>query len=101
MSEHICEGRIQGTWHSYSCSKKAKYFEDGKWYCGTHAPSRIKLRAEKKAAKQLAEKEALERDPANIARELRRAKEQLVDAKEKIAYWQEKQDNLSQGEADD
>lgn len=28
------------------CNKKAKYFENNKWYCGTHAPSKIKLRSD-------------------------------------------------------
>lgn len=33
------------------CGKKAKYYESGDWYCGKHAPSKIKEREDKSYAK--------------------------------------------------
>lgn len=46
---HTCEGQIHQ--HAgvgfYTCGVVAKYFEQGKWYCGKHAPSRVKARAAK------------------------------------------------------
>lgn len=38
------------------CGLNAKYFEDGEWYCGTHAPSKIHERLMKKFAKWNQEK---------------------------------------------
>ena len=56
-----CVGR---TWHecggwgnSSTCGKTAKYEEGGKWYCGTHAPSRIGARREKRDARRRREEE--------------------------------------------
>ena len=43
-------------WHRYPCSKPAKYHEDGKDWCGTHLPSRV--RAKQRASASAAEREA-------------------------------------------
>lgn len=55
MSEkHICKKRVSdhAGFYFYPCGNKAKYNENGGWYCGTHAPSRIKARAEKRGPTQ-------------------------------------------------
>ena len=51
--KHICSSAINDKTsrqivrkmiHGYSdeiCGCNAKYFEDGEWYCGKHAPSKI------------------------------------------------------------
>jgi hypothetical protein len=39
------------------CGCSAKYFEDGTWYCGRHAPSKIKERELKSYEKWKAEME--------------------------------------------
>lgn len=58
-----CSGMIRGTgsWgylHKYHCPKTGKVERDGKWYCGTHDPVKIKERQEKRNAKWEAESEA-------------------------------------------
>jgi hypothetical protein len=56
--KHICCGYnkahgMRGVLHKamyrewYKCDKVAKHFEDNKWYCGNHAPSKIKEREDK------------------------------------------------------
>jgi len=60
-----CSGEIQGDWRSYPCTKNAKYFEDDKWWCGIHAPSKVKERQEKRDAKERAEV-AREKELENI-----------------------------------
>lgn len=37
------------------CGCNAKFFEDGEWYCGRHAPSKIKEREDKSYAKWVAQ----------------------------------------------
>ena len=49
--KHICNVRTS-YWPKLFCHNKAKYFEDGKWYCGTHAPSKI---AEREAKRESSE----------------------------------------------
>ena len=31
-----------------TCGCNAKYFENGKWYCGKHAPSKVQEREQKR-----------------------------------------------------
>ena len=41
--------RDQGRWPTYHrCTRKGIHSEDGKWYCGTHAPSLVEKRREAK-----------------------------------------------------
>lgn len=100
-ADHRCEKRIMIGYHFSTCGKKAKYFEDGTRYCGTHSPAQIKLRAEKKAAKKQAEQDALERDPKHIARMLKLASEKIAEANEFQAYWLDKYEKLDKGDEND
>ena len=56
--KHTCE-KIVPNWpaRSLPCNKTAKHYEadsngNMKWFCGTHAPSRIKAREEKRERKR-------------------------------------------------
>lgn len=52
--EHWCIEYIRGRnmWSfSYRCNKRASYERDGKWYCGTHDPVRVKAKREERDAK--------------------------------------------------
>lgn len=62
MTEKQCAETV---WRSLSngsyfsdCEKRAKYEEDGKWWCGTHAPSKVAARRAKKRAEDEAESAA-------------------------------------------
>jgi len=46
-----CDARVFADWHSYQCSRKGIHHENGKKYCGTHLPSRVVARQEKKRKK--------------------------------------------------
>jgi len=45
-SRDILSKLINGYNKEY-CNNNAKYFEDGHWYCGKHAPSKIREREDK------------------------------------------------------
>lgn len=45
-SRDVIRNMINGT--KDICGCKAKYYEDGEWYCGTHAPSQVKKREQKR-----------------------------------------------------
>ena len=51
MNAKKCSERISGGFHSYQCSKSGKIERDGRWYCGTHDPVRIKEKREESARK--------------------------------------------------
>jgi len=51
MNAKKCSKRISGGFHSYQCSKSGKIERDGRWYCGTHDPVRIKEKREESARK--------------------------------------------------
>ena len=46
-STQILSKVINGYDREY-CGCNAKYFESGYWYCGRHAPSKVKERGDKK-----------------------------------------------------
>lgn len=52
-----CAGRCRSDngYHRHPCSKSGKYHEDGKDWCGSHRPSRIKAKVEARNAKWDAE----------------------------------------------
>jgi len=60
MSEkRQCAGRVSGHgWHRRDCAVPAKYEEDGKWWCGAHAPSKVAARWEAKTKRWREESEA-------------------------------------------
>ena len=43
-SENYCCASVWQGYHAYHCGKRAKLFEEGKWYCGIHAPSVVAAR---------------------------------------------------------
>lgn len=47
---HSCAGRVWDRWTHYGCAKPATHFEDEKWWCHVHAPSKIAARKSKKNA---------------------------------------------------
>ena len=50
MSEK-CSARTRGdVWRDYPCSKNAKVYRDGKWYCGIHDPVKVAEREAKRSA---------------------------------------------------
>ena len=89
METHRCTGRLWNDYdmRGYQCSKSGKYEEEGKWWCGTHAPSKVKARHEKQAAKYDAESKEREanrlkvrnRIKAEAMREAAKAIEKLHD----------------------
>lgn len=66
---HSCAGRVwDGAWRKRECENRGKLFEDGKWWCHSHAPSQVAARREKWNAKYSAdnakEREHLRREAA-------------------------------------
>lgn len=46
---HSCAGHVfDGTFRGHGCTLNGKYFENGKWYCGIHAPSKTRAKRDKK-----------------------------------------------------
>ena len=91
MDEHKCEERVkgEGQWGGFNrhpCSKKAKYFEDEKWYCKTHAPSQAKLRREKREARRAERENSREYIEGKIAE----AKRNRIYYSELEREWKEK-----------
>lgn len=66
---HTCCAMVRaGTWDRQSlCGRSAKFETDGKWYCGTHDPTRVK---EKRASRdaEYDKKWKAERDRARFVR---------------------------------
>ena len=58
MSDHKCAARTFRGHHFYSCHKLGKVEEDGKWWCGIHAPSKVAARRAKRDALWKTEDEA-------------------------------------------
>ena len=90
MSEntHECEamispGGMYGSFNMYQCRKKAKYFEDGKWYCGLHAPSKIKDRRDRKLERD----EQIRNSPGFL-------KQRIADTEQQIKRLHDKLQNL-------
>lgn len=46
-----CQARVWSGFQMYDCSKKSKVERDGKWYCGTHDPVRVKEKKDARSAK--------------------------------------------------
>lgn len=46
-----CSVTVTDGWHRSKCSRKAKVVEDGKPYCGQHAPSALQARRAARDAK--------------------------------------------------
>jgi hypothetical protein len=62
VEKHQCAGKTSGGggFYRYACAVNAKYFEEGKWWCHHHAPSKELERREKVNAKYRAQREAYE-----------------------------------------
>jgi hypothetical protein len=46
-----CAAKVWHEYHQSPCSSRGKYEEDGRWWCGTHAPSKVKARDAERARK--------------------------------------------------
>lgn len=75
MSAIRCSEMIYGRGYRHQCSKSGKIERDGKWYCGTHDPVRVKENREERDRKwderfraQRADREQRERDEAEQKR---------------------------------
>ena len=82
-----CEARVWGhdAWTgSYPCNNLGKYFEDGKWWCGMHAPSKQRER-EAKRDRIRNSPEILKQKLADAERELRWAQERVDELNRQIA----------------
>lgn len=56
---HNCEGTVYGGIPTeYPCSRKGRHYEDGKWWCGMHAPSKLAAKRAAVSAKYRAERDA-------------------------------------------
>ena len=90
MNAKKCSERISGRFHSYQCSKSGKIERDGRWYCGTHDPVRIKEKREERDRKWSegfrAQREDSEQRERDEAEQKRRADlfPELLDALESV-----------------
>lgn len=72
---HQCSGLIHGLVRDYSCRNPGRMNENGRWWCGVHAPSTKARKDAKVAARWDAKAKA--RDQLN---EVSYAKDEVVDA---------------------
>ena len=80
MSEkHRCENFHIHKWQRVNCQKEGKYFEDGHWYCGIHAPSKREERSEARSNSR-----------QNILNQLEKAEMHKRWAEGDIAKWSAK-----------
>lgn len=56
MNAKKCSERISGGFHSYQCPKSGKIERDGRWYCGTHDPVRIKEKQQERDDRKRSER---------------------------------------------
>jgi hypothetical protein len=83
VSEHTCE-KAMGMWGRKPCGKPAKFREAAwtdelQWFCGMHAPSQRKARAEKLSEKRrIADAPRLEKEAAD--RRIRNAAADMLGA---------------------
>ena len=50
--KHECNGKVWDGFRYYHCSRNAIYYEEEKWWCGHHAPSKLKVKREKQEKKR-------------------------------------------------
>lgn len=53
VEKHPCAGKVydSSSIHPYPCSKNGTYEETGKWWCHSHAPSKVAARRAARTAK--------------------------------------------------
>ena len=91
MSAIRCSEMIYGRGYRHQCSKSGKIERDGRWYCGTHDPVRIKekqqerdrkwserFRAQRSASEQREKDEAEQKRRADLFPELLEHLEKLL-----------------------
>lgn len=77
-TEHLCCQRVYaGSFSGYPCRKPAKVEHDGRHYCGTHDPVRVKVKA--------AERQAARDAKFNAEQTARQLQRETRDAQEKNA----------------
>lgn len=90
MNAKKCSERVFEGFHSHQCSKSGKIERDGKWYCGTHDPVRIKEKREERdrkwSEKFRAQRSAREQREKDEAEQKRRSDlfPELLEALEKL-----------------
>lgn len=82
--EQECVERVHpkgryGSFHTYRCRNKATVQREGKWYCGTHDPERIKARQEKRDQERRQEMERNDQAYNSGAAQVRRLIKLLGD----------------------
>ena len=90
MNDNRCQGRVYdySVSQSFQCANKGKYRERKKWYCGIHAPSKIKEREDRRYEKEEREAnkiEAIRREISVREAQITRAKSLLWEARKKLA----------------
>ena len=89
MSEHRCEKLTPGTIYP-QCINTAKYFENGRHYCGIHAPSRIEARRQKKKDDKQARHDKLHADPEFIKSQISLCEARIEAHERELAEWKAK-----------
>ena len=87
VGNNLCVASIWEKHWFRQCCNKAKYEEHGHWFCGTHAPSKVKARKAKKNAKWQAR-----RDHENALYDAKLRRERARDAVVEAAVAWEKSD---------
>ncbi len=84
--KHQCSKQaIMDTWgHTAPCEHNATILEDGKWWCGSHAPSRVAARRAKTHDKWV-DNEAQQRDLIAHQQALMQAQAELLVAAKAMA----------------
>ena len=48
MQLQRCSATVRNAYSSWPCNRVARFDENGNWFCGLHAPSKIAERSERK-----------------------------------------------------
>jgi hypothetical protein len=92
MSKYRCEASTYDadSRRNWPCQNKAKYHEDGKHYCGVHAPSRIEARRQKKRDRERAKRDKLHSDPEYLKGQISLCKARIEAHETELAKWERK-----------
>ena len=92
MNEHRCEKLIHSIFslRGNPCKRPAKYFENGKHWCGIHAPSQIEARRQKKKDRKQAKIDKLHADPEFVKGRISLCKARIEASERELAEWESK-----------
>ena len=91
MKKHQCVGKVVTysglASYSTSCQKNATHLEDGKWWCGHHAPSKRATKAAEREAAYQVKRTERERRYAQVGEDARKLAifDGLLAAAEKVS----------------